>query len=65
MENKNEYREEYIKMLIDAIKRFGEHPDALENFEGYLGYHFESWAKKFAATPESFISELDQFSKIY
>lgn len=59
-ENKNEL----INELITAIKGFNENPDALENFESYLNYHFVTWCEKFAYTPDNFINELNHFSKI-
>lgn len=52
------------EMLIDALKRFAENPDAIENLDGYLDRHFSAWCEKYANNPESFIWELDQFSRI-
>lgn len=53
------------KALCDAIRNFAKHPETIENFELYLSYHFDTWYKKFANTPDGLIHELNQFSNIY
>lgn len=35
----------------------------LDDLEGYLSKHFETWLKKYANTPEGLISELQGFLK--
>lgn len=54
--------------FIGAIKMFAEKPDNLENFESYLGYHFDVWLEKYAHTSkESFegvVSEMKHFAEI-
>ena len=56
--------EQSAKMLCDAIRAFGQNPEALDNFEAYLSIHFSVWLEKFANTPESIATEFEQFSKI-
>lgn len=51
-------------ILIEALKRFAENPETIENFNSYLDKHFIAWCEKWAKTPEGFISELDQFSRV-
>ena len=58
------YDIDYRKMLVDALKRFTEKPENVENFSSYLDRHFYKWLDKFANNPLSFICELDQFSKV-
>lgn len=58
------YDIDYRKILVDALKRFTEKPENIENFSSYLDRHFYKWLDKFANNPLSFICELDQFSKV-
>lgn len=51
-------------ILIEALKRFAENPETIENFSAYLDRHFTAWCEKWAKTPDGFISELDHFSRV-
>ncbi len=53
------------KALCDAIRNFSNNQEALDNFESYLSYHFDTWYKKFASTPNGLIDEFKQFSTMY
>lgn len=52
------------RMLCDAIRKFNENENALENLEFYLSLHFERWLNDFAGTPEGLATELKNFSEI-
>ena len=57
-----------VQGFIEAIRTFAEKPDNIENFESYLGYHFEAWLEKFAHTSkesfESLVSEMKLFAEM-
>lgn len=56
---------EQAKALCDAIRRFAENEDAIENFESYLEWHFPVWFDKYVKpSPDDLISEFEQFSRI-
>lgn len=59
---------ELICEFIGAIKMFAEKPDNLENFETYLGYHFDVWLEKYAHVSkdsfESVVSEMKHFAEM-
>ena len=55
---------ESAKMLCDAIRKFADNPDAIDNFEYYLTRHFRSWLECWADTPEGMASEFKQFASI-
>lgn len=50
--------------LINAMEVLVSDFDKLNNFECYLGYHFDVWFEKFANTPEGLVSEFERFSKV-
>jgi hypothetical protein len=56
--------EQEAETICAAIKELAEHPEALRNFELYLGIHFDAWMKKWANTPYGIANEFEQFSKI-
>ena len=56
--------EQEAATICAAIKELAEHPEALENFKGYLSIHFDAWMKKYANTPAGIADEFYQFSKI-
>ena len=56
--------EQEAETICAAIKELAEHPEALWNFELYLGRHFDAWMKKYANTPAGIADEFYQFSKI-
>ena len=43
-------KENLVNEFVGAIKKFGENPEVLENFEDYLNRHFEVWLEKYAHT---------------
>lgn len=58
-------KRENAKMIVEAIKRFSEQPEALENFESYLTHNFDEWFLYIRKHPENITYDLDQFSRIY
>lgn len=54
----------YAKMLCDALRKFASNPDAIDNFECYLSYHFDKWIQKYASDPAGLAGELKNFSEI-
>lgn len=52
------------KALCDAIRKFSENPEAIDNFESYLSHHFDVWFNKFVTTPDGLVSEFNTFSEI-
>ena len=56
--------EQEAETICAAIKELAEHPEALWNFQLYLGIHFDAWMKKYANTPAGIADEFEQFSKI-
>ena len=65
---RREKNEKLSHEFIEAIRTFAEKPDNIENFESYLGYHFEAWLEKFAHTSkesfESLVSEMKLFAEM-
>lgn len=57
--------EKNAKTLCEAIKKLAENPDALSNFESYLGNSFDTWIKKYASTPEGMSREFKSFADMY
>ena len=51
--------------FVEAIKYISEKPDALQNLEAYLSYHFPEWLEKYANTPESLTAEIKAFGHIF
>lgn len=58
----NRKYEAEAKILAEAIRRFNERPEALENFESYIGAHFDIWLKNWANTPDGLAHEFEHFS---
>lgn len=56
--------EKLAMRLIAAMKTLVNDFDKLNNFEWYLGHHFDKWLSKFADTPEGLVSEFEMFSRI-
>ena len=65
---RREKNEKLSHEFIEAIRTFAEKPDNIENFESYLGYHFEAGLEKFAHTSkesfESIVSEMKHFAEM-
>ena len=57
-------KKENATIIIEAIKRFNENAEALENFESYLIHNFDSFYLRIKQDPENITKELDYFSKI-
>ena len=56
--------EKEAMIFSEALKNFAKNPDAIDNIENYLSYHFETWIEKYAKDPYSMASDLLHFSKI-
>lgn len=50
--------------LARAIKTFAEQPEALDNFQSYLSYHFTTWMEKWANDPAGLASEFLFFANM-
>lgn len=57
-------KKENAAVIIAAIKRFNENPEALENFESYLTYCFDAFYLRIKQQPEGITEELNYFSNI-
>ena len=64
MGNLNREYEKEAKIFVNAIKKLGENPEALSNFESYLSIHFGKWLECYANTPEELAYEMKSFSEI-
>lgn len=51
--------------VAEAIRKFNQDEDALNNFQSYLEHHFHKWLEKWANTPEGLATELIHFATIY
>ena len=56
--------EETAREFCAAIASLAANPEALDNLESYLSYHFGSWLTKHANTPEGITDELNMFAGI-
>lgn len=57
--------EKEAEKLCEAIKELSARPEALENLEIYLSYHFKTWLERYADTPENIVSEFCNFANIF
>ena len=48
--------------FCDAIRELANKPENLQNLENYLEYHFDTWMKKYANTPEDMAAEMSEFA---
>lgn len=64
-EAKQEENAQNAHKIGDALRKFAENPEAIENFENYLERHFSEWLEKYAGTPDGLAAELERFSEIY
>lgn len=48
-----------------ALRKFAESPEAVENIESYLSFHFSEWIEKYANTPEKMAAEMRAFSEMF
>lgn len=60
MKRQKEAAAEFIQAICDLAAD----TEKLDNLECYLSYHFGTWLKHFANTPESMVQELQQFANI-
>ena len=51
-------------IFTQAIKELASKPENLENFNGYLCYHFPAWLEKWANTPEGLAEEMKNFANL-
>ena len=58
-EYNNTYNMYYTKQIADALRKFAEKPQNIDNFESYLKYCFIDWKEKFANTPEKMIEDME------
>ena len=50
--------------FCDAIRELANKPENLQNLESYLEYHFETWLKKYASTPDGMAAEMSDFAQM-
>ena len=50
--------------FCDAIRELASKPENLQNLESYLEYHFETWMKKYASTPDDMAAEMSNFAQM-
>ena len=55
---------ELANEFIKAIETIANKPENLENFKSYLTYHFDTWLKLYANTPETITAELKAFAEM-
>ena len=58
------FDKEAVSFRLSIIELAGK-PDALDNLENYLSYHFAEWLEKYANTPENMAAELHRFATMY
>ena len=56
--------EQEATVFAEALRIFAKNPDAIDNIESYLSYHFGSWFEKWANTPEGLAREMAMFAMI-
>lgn len=57
-------KKENAAIIAEALKRFSENPEAIENFESYLIHCFDAFYLRIKDQPENITYELDHFSRI-
>ena len=50
--------------FVNAIREIARKPENLDNLESYLSYHFQSWLKQYASTPEGMVAEMKSFASM-
>ena len=50
--------------FCDAIRELANKPENLQNLESYLEWHFDTWMKKYASTPDSMAAEMSNFAQM-
>lgn len=59
-----ENNKECAKIFCDAIRGISRKPENIDNFESYLGDHFDVWLRGYANTPEGLASEMKMFAEM-
>lgn len=49
--------------IVAAIKEIAANEENLSSLESYLSYHFDSWLRQYADTPDGIEDELEKFAK--
>ena len=57
-------RDHVAAQFVEAIKTIASKPENLNNFQHYLGSHFDVWLKRYASTPEDITCELREFAEM-
>lgn len=60
----NRQYQELAERFSDVIVKLADNPQALDNLELYLSFHFWGWLKKYANTPLDLVIELERFASI-
>ena len=55
---------ELAERFCNALKELASSDERLDNFKGYLEWHFPVWFERFITTPEGLVSEIEQFARI-
>ena len=50
--------------FCNAIRELANKPENLQNLESYLEWHFETWLKKYASTPDGIAAEMSDFAQM-
>ena len=56
--------QEQAKALCNALKAMTNNEYSIENFESYLSYHFDTWLRMYANTPDDMTAEIQHFANI-
>ncbi len=59
-----ENNKECAKIFCDAIRGISRKPENIDNFESYLGNHFDVWLRGYANTPGGLASEMKMFAEM-
>lgn len=57
--------EQAAEDFCNAIRKFAENDDALNNMESYLAHCFGDWLKRYANTPDGIAGEMLNFAAMY
>lgn len=52
------------EMMGDAIRKMAENEDNVFNFVCYLTYHFDTWLRDMASTPQDLATEMKCFAEM-
>ena len=50
--------------FCNAIRELANKPENLQNLESYLEWHFDTWMKKYASTPDCMAAEMSNFAQM-